>query len=138
MACPHNQAQIDAKRAQIQMKQQQITSLNNNINEVNSIMQKHQAFGDKIKCVMDNLDGNTIQAGVAYDNGKMTECFAKTNQTIKDCEDIIRISENKKEQLNSEIQQLHTEINGLQGDCGTCAAEKAAAAANSELTGYRY
>lgn len=120
MACVHNQAKINALNAEIHSKEQQIKGLNSNIDKCKKIKEKHQNFNDKIGCVISNLEGNTVVDGQSYDNGKMTECLTKSNDTIKDCDDIIALSDEKIISLNNEIDNLKSKIDSLQGDCSSC------------------
>ena len=89
MACVHNQAKIDKIKAEIEKLQNDLTNLRNNISKCNEIKQKHTEFNEKLRCVMDNLSGNYVEAGKTYDGGMMLNCSANAISTIKDCESII-------------------------------------------------
>ena len=120
MACVHNQAQINALTAQIKEKHSQINNLNNNISKCKDIKNRHENFNDKINCVISNLEGNTVVAGVPYDNGKMTDCLNSSNDTIRDCDKIVLHSSNKILLLEYEISRLESTIASLQGNCSAC------------------
>ena len=120
MACVHNQAQINVLTAQIREKQNQINNLNNNISKCEDIRKKHSFFNEKMNCVISNLEGNTVVAGVPYDNGKMSECLNDSNKTIRDCDNIILQSNQKKHLLEREILSLERSIASLQGNCSAC------------------
>lgn len=123
MACVHNQAQINALTAQIREKQSQINNLNNNIAKCKDIKSRHENFNDKINCVINNLEGNTVVAGVPYDKGKMSECLNSSNDTIKDCDNIVLQSGQKIRSLENEILSLERAIASLQGNCSACSVD---------------
>jgi len=120
MACVHNQARINELNAQITEKEGQISDLNSNISKCCDIREKHNNFNKSIDCVINNLEGNTVVAGVAYDQGMMSECLNSSNDTIKDCDNIIKTSQDKIELLRVEIESLRSTIASLQGDCSLC------------------
>ena len=124
MACVHNQAKIDDLNDQIKKKQTEITGLKSNIEICEDIKKKHENFNKKIDCVINNLEGNTVVAGVSYDNGKMSECLKTSNDTITDCGNIILESNKKILLLEKEILSLEHTISTLQGNCALCLVEE--------------
>lgn len=120
MACVHNQAKINELNAQITIKETQISDLNSNISKCCDIREKHNNFNKSIDCVINNLEGNTVVAGVPYDQGMMSECLQSSNDTIKDCDNIIKTSQEKIELLRVEIESLRSSIASLQGNCSLC------------------
>lgn len=131
MACVHNQATIAAKKAQIAEKESQIASLSGNVNKCIDMIANYESYGKQVDCVINNLEGNYVEAGKAYDDGAMTLCKNKVDLTIDELENIKSTSKVKQTELNSEITVLNSEIAGLQGDCGACTAAKMAAQENS-------
>ena len=71
MACIHNQKKIDDLNEQITNMKNQIIDLKDNITKCEDIKTKHYNFNQQINCVIKNLVGNTVVAGVSYDEGKM-------------------------------------------------------------------
>ncbi len=124
MACVHNQATIDAKKAKIAEKESQIASLSDNVNKCKDMIANYESYGKQVDCVINNLEGNYVEAGKTYDDGAMTLCKNKVDLTIDELENIKSTSEVKQTELNSEITVLNSEIAGLQGDCAACAAAK--------------
>ena len=124
MACVHNQSIINELMAQINEKQQQITSLNINITKCREIALNHQKFNEKVNCVINNLEGNTVVAGVSYDQGKMTDCLNSSNKTISKCDIIIEQSQKKIGVLEREILSLESRIASLDCICATCLIEE--------------
>ena len=124
MACVHNQAIINDLTTQINQKQKEITNLKNNITKCENIRNKHDEFNKKLDCVINNLEGNTVVAGVPYDNGKMSECLKSSNDTITDCNNIILESNKKISLIEKDILSLEHRIASLQGDCYSCSIEK--------------
>ena len=120
MACIHNQAEISKISAEINAKQSQINSLKSNITKCNDIKSKHIDFSDKLQCVIDNLEGNTVVAGKAYDDGKMELRQAEAKQTIVDCENMISESEKQVTLLENEIKILEQRMAALNGNCELC------------------
>ena len=120
MACVHNQAKIDQLNAEIKTKHQQIDGLKDNINKCGEIKEKHEQFNEKINCVITNLADNYVVQGQSYDNGKMTECLTNSKNTISDCDDIIKLSDEKIILLECEIENLRNQIVSLDYDCSSC------------------
>lgn len=127
MACVHNQAKINAIKAEIQRLQNDLTNLRSNISKCNEIKQKHTEFNEKLRCVMDNLSGNYVEAGKTYDGGMMLNCSANAISTIKDCESIILESNKQITLIQSKIRDLNRQIVSLSGDCSSCEAARYAA-----------
>ena len=132
MACAHNQAKINSIKQQIQNLRNDITNLKSNITKCDEIKKKHSDFNDKLRCVMNNLEGNYVVAGKTYDGGMMLNCSANAISTIKDCESIILESNNKITSIENEIRGLQREIASLNGDCSACAAAKAVQTLNEK------
>ena len=120
MACIHNQAKINSIIKEINVKQNKIDDLKANITKSNEIKEKHQQFNNKLQCVMENLNGNYVEAGKTYDGGKMLKCSVDTMKTIKDCESIILESGKSVKTLENEIRSLKQQMANLNGDCFSC------------------
>ena len=127
MACVHNQAKIDKIKAEIEKLQKDLTNLRNNISKCNEIKQKHTEFNEKLRCVMDNLSGNYVEAGKPYDGGMMLNCSANAISTIKDCESIILESNRQITTITNTIRNLNRQILSLNGNCSSCEAARYAA-----------
>lgn len=120
MACVHNQVKINDLNKQIEEKKLQICNLQDNITKCEVMIEKHGNFNKKIDCVINNLEGNTVVAGVSYDDGKMIECLKSSNETINDCDNIILKSKNQILLLEININSLKKSIASLQGNCYSC------------------
>ena len=94
--------------------------MDSNINKCNEIKKKHEQYNEKINCVISNLADNYVVQGQSYDDGKMVECLTNSMNTISDCDEIVRLSNEKIVLLNSEIESLRNQIALLQGDCSAC------------------
>ena len=124
MACSHNQQKIDRIKGQIKKLEQDLADLNENIGKCRDIKNKHESFKDEINCVMTNLTNNYVKAGESYDGGNMTKCMIETQNTIIDCDNVIKASKEEIEKIKIEIESLNQSIEALQGDCSGCAAAK--------------
>lgn len=131
MACVHNQERINAIQAQIAEKRSQNAKLAGNVSKCIDMIANYESYGKQVDCVINNLDGNYVTAGQAYDDGAMTLCKNKVDLTIDELENIKLESKNKQVELQNEITALQGEIAGLQGDCAACVAAKQAAQENS-------
>jgi len=120
MACSHNQRKIDAINNQITANEDQITTLEGNITKCTTIRDNHDKFNEKVNCVINNLEGNTVFMGAPYDNGKMTSCLESSKETITDCDTIISESNKKIQELQRVNLSLEQSIASLQGTCYEC------------------
>ena len=131
MACPHNQAKIDALNAEIDSLKQDINDLETNIEVYRKQMIKYMSFRDKINnCVKGNLeDGdNHVSADTPYDNGSLDNILNSSQNQINELSNNINECNKKKSEINEQISAKRTEIQSLQGDCSSCEAAKRAAA----------
>ena len=122
MPCVHNQAIIDECNARIDSMKIQQKNLQTNIDKCNDIINKHESFNSELKCVINNLEGNYVQAGIAYDEGKMAMCLNMSEHTIANCDEIIEKSRAKYIELDNDINSELNTIDSLQGDCSACVA----------------
>ena len=127
MACPHNQAKINALNAEIDALEQDISDLEKNIEIYKKTQKDYCSLNDKMICVMNNLEENHISAGESYGNSDINNILKNIASQVSEIGNLIGECRDEINSIDEQIAAKKTEIDGLQGDCSSCQAAKYAA-----------
>ena len=132
--CAHTEAEAAAKEAEANAKEIEKNSFETLLKQLTQMKQQTQDYAGMLDCVINNLEGNTTQAGKTFDEGRMTEYYEDSQKVIKECEEREQECQKNITQLTAEIENLRNQAKALRGtDCGPCRAAAEAAASSSKV-----